>query len=75
MFYFAFKIPAVKKAFDIDICLDTGLCAQGLEINTQNGLIKINEENCLKYSWKWNAKNNYCKISNTKFRPKEIIYE
>ncbi len=47
---------------DKDFCLDTSICKEGLEINTEYGLIKINKENCLKYNWKWDDKNKYCNM-------------
>jgi len=62
MFYFSFDIPEIKKADDLDTCLDVGICAQSLEINTEYGLVKINQENCLKYHWEWNEKNKSCYI-------------
>lgn len=62
MFYFSLDIPEIKRAGDIDTCLDVGICAQGLEINTEYGLIEINQENCLRYHWKWNEKGKSCYI-------------
>lgn len=62
MFYFSFNIPEIKKMDDLDTCLDVGICAQGLEINTEYGLVEINQENCLRYNWKWNDKSKYCYI-------------
>ena len=50
----------IKKIINTDVCLDSGFCAENLEINTEYGLIKINKENCLKYGWKWDEKNIYC---------------
>ena len=55
-------LPSVMHQLDIDTCLDTGVCAEGLEINTEYGRIKINKENCLKYSWKWNKDRNSCNL-------------
>ncbi|MBQ4646769.1 MAG: hypothetical protein IJB79_05415 [Candidatus Gastranaerophilales bacterium] len=62
IFYFSFNIPGIKRANDLDTCLDIGICAQGLKINTEYGLAKINQENCLKYHWKWNEKSKSCYI-------------
>ena len=62
MFYFSFNIPEIKKMNDLDTCLDVGICAQGLEINTEYGLVEINQENFLRYHWKWNKKNKSCYI-------------
>lgn len=56
--------PEVKYAFDYDTCLDMNYCAEGLEINTNQGKMKINKENCLKHGYKWNDKKKYCIINN-----------
>ena len=47
---------------DKDICLDSGICREGLIINTQYGEISINKENCIKYNWLWNDEKRFCKI-------------
>lgn len=47
---------------DLDFCLDTSTCKQGIEINTEHGLIKINKESCLKYNWTWIEERDYCKL-------------
>lgn len=62
MLYFSFDIPEIKKNNNLDACLDVGICGQGLEINTEYGLVKINQENCLRYHWKWNKKSKSCYI-------------
>ena len=48
---------------DKDFCLDTGICAENLQLNTEYGLITINEETCNKYHWKWDAKRHYCNLN------------
>lgn len=53
----------IKKFINTDVCLDSGLCAENLEINTEYGLIKINKENCLKYNWKWDEKKKHCNLN------------
>ena len=45
---------------DKDFCLDTGVCKENLQLNTEYGLITINEETCKKYNWKWDSKRRYC---------------
>ena len=45
-----------------DYCLDTNICKEGLSINTEYGLLKINKSNCLKYNWKWNDKFKTCNM-------------
>ena len=47
---------------DKDFCLDSDICAENLQINTEYGLITINEETCNKYNWKWNSQMHYCNI-------------
>ena len=61
-FGFLDLLPSVKKQFDIDDCLDSGACAEGLFINTEYGKIEITKENCQKYNWTWNEKRKYCKL-------------
>lgn len=56
--------PEVRYAFDLDNCLDMGICAEGLEVKTEHGLIKINKESCLKYGFEWNEKKLYCYLRN-----------
>ena len=48
---------------DKDFCLDSGICAENLQLNTEYGLITINEENCKKYNWKWDSKRRYCRVN------------
>ena len=48
---------------DKDFCLDTGVCTEGLELNTEHGRIKINKENCLKYNYKWNDERKTCNLN------------
>ena len=47
---------------DKDSCLDTGICKQGLEVNTEYGLIKINKETCTQYNWQWIEEYKICNI-------------
>lgn len=56
------KMFPIYKVVDEDICLDMGLCKEGLEVNTEYGKIKINEKNCKKYHWVWNEEKRYCKV-------------
>ena len=48
---------------DLDFCLDTGNCAEKLQLNTEYGLITITEESCKKHNWKWNSKRRYCNVN------------
>lgn len=45
-----------------DACLDMNICNEGLKVNTEYGLITINEENCQKYNWHWDSKNKRCNL-------------
>ena len=47
---------------DIDICLDTGYCKEGLFLNTQSGQIIVNQENCVKNNGIWMSDEKYCKF-------------
>lgn len=47
---------------DKDFCLDSGICAENLQLNTEYGMITITEESCKKYNWKWNSKRRYCNV-------------
>ena len=49
-FGFLDMLPSVKKQLDIDDCIDSGSCAEGLFINTEYGKIEITKENCQKYN-------------------------
>ena len=48
---------------DKDVCLDSSVCKEGLGINTEYGLVKINKENCLKYNWFWDDKKKSCNLN------------
>lgn len=61
-FGFLDLLPSIKKQLDIDDCLDSETCAEGLFINTEYGKVEINKENCLKYNWTWNEEQQYCKL-------------
>ena len=61
LFILIFGVFYVIKE-DKDICLDSGICREGLIINTQYGEISINKENCIKYNWLWNDEKRFCKI-------------
>jgi hypothetical protein len=48
---------------DKDFCLDTAICKEGLEINTEHGRILVNKENCEKYNWIWDDENKMCDMN------------
>ena len=45
---------------DQDVCLDTGLCKEGLELNTENGIITINDQTCKENNGIWIAEKQVC---------------
>jgi hypothetical protein len=47
---------------DVDFCLDTSICKEGFEINTEYRKILVNKDNCLKYNWKWIEEGHYCNM-------------
>ena len=61
IFIYLFKIYLSDEQ---DFCLDTNICKEGTVINTEYGLIKINSENCIKYSWKWDKVSKRCDMNN-----------
>ena len=52
---------------DLDFCLDTGVCQEGLTLNTEKGRIVVNKENCLDYNGKWDEKYTRCHFLRPKF--------
>lgn len=45
---------------DQDVCLDTGLCKEGLELNTENGIITINDQTCKENNGIWIVEKQVC---------------
>ena len=64
--------PILPKS---DYCLEDGDCKVGRTIIINNKEILIDKNSCIENNWDWYEKSQYCKIKNTKFYPKEIIYE
>ena len=58
-----------------DYCLEDGDCKAGRINIINNKEILINKNSCIENNWDWYEKSQYCKIKNTMFHPKEIIYE
>ena len=54
-FYYLYVYKSEK-----DFCLDTGACKNGTVINTEYGVVEINEQTCIQYGWKWNKDTEYC---------------
>ena len=55
-------LPEIQKEFDIQDSLDNSNYTEGAKVNSQQGTITINKENCLKYDWKWDEKRKICKV-------------
>lgn len=55
-------LPEIQKEFDIQNSLDNSTYTEGAKVNSQQGTIIINKENCLKYDWKWDEKRRICKV-------------
>jgi len=47
---------------DIDLCLDTGYCSEGIEISTQYGKIRINKQTCNENNFRWIEEDKSCLI-------------
>lgn len=47
---------------DKDVCLDTGFCKAGLELNTGKGNIIVNQQTCIENDGIWNNEKNVCKF-------------
>ena len=63
LIYFIYLILIALIDIDKDTCLDSSFCKEGLEINTEYGLVKINKENCLKYNWFWDDEKKSCNLN------------
>ncbi len=59
---FTTYLPEIQKEFDIQDSLDNSNYTEGAKINTRQGIITINKEDCLKYDWKWDEKRKMCKV-------------
>lgn len=59
----SFKIPSVVKVFEMDYCIDTGICPEGFKTKNDDGIpFEINKENCIKYGYKWYEEENTCNL-------------
>ena len=52
---------------DLDFCLDTGVCQEGLPLNTEKGKIIVNKDTCLDHNGKWDEKYTRCHFQRPKF--------
>ncbi len=65
----------MPNLFKSDYCLEDRDCKAERIIIIDNKEILINKNSCIENNWDWFEKSQYCKIKNTKFYPKEVIYE
>ena len=65
LYFLCLKLfPSVKHVFDLDTCLDIGICKEGI-INMQdkNGKsIPITKENCINNDYNWIEKYKSCDL-------------
>lgn len=47
---------------DIDACLDSGFCKEGLTLNTEHGQIIVNEKTCKEENGTWIEKRKTCQF-------------
>ena len=47
---------------DLDFCLDTGCCKEGLIVNTEYGKIEINKQICQQFDWSWDEEFQRCQL-------------
>ena len=59
---FLFILPAVNYAFEVDTCIDIGVCKEGIETKIDGQLIEINKENCLLHNKEWDDNINSCYV-------------
>ena len=52
---------------DLDFCLDTGVCQEGLSLNTEKGKIIVNKDTCLDHNGKWDEKYTRCHFPRPKY--------
>ena len=53
-------ITLLFSSKDKDVCLDTGFCKEGLEVNTRGYTIIINEQTCKANEGIWITKKKIC---------------
>ncbi len=55
-------LPDVKTHYNQDICLDSGICSEGIKVKTEKAEFIITKENCIKYGYEWNEKRRDCNL-------------
>lgn len=46
-------MPLYDNFLDINLCVDMGICKQGIKMKIDGELVEINEQNCKKYNKLW----------------------
>jgi len=60
-----FLIPCkyfYTKFVEINMCIDIGICTEGIKTKIDGDLIEINEENCKRYNRIWIEETKSCKL-------------
>lgn len=59
-------IFAVTKLYDrfieLNMCVDMGLCAEGLTVQTPDGKLPMSKDVCEKNHWKWDETKGLCNV-------------
>ncbi len=55
-------LPNVDKVLNIDMCIDTGVCVEGIPWGVGDDRIIINKETCENNNWKWYDDRNVCNM-------------
>lgn len=51
---------------DKDACLDSGWCKEGMQVNTENGCIIVNEKSCIQNNGIWKPNKKVCHFNKNK---------
>lgn len=51
---------------DKDVCLDSGWCKEGMEINNENGCFIINKKSCIENGGIWKSDKKICHFKSAK---------
>lgn len=54
--------PLYTKFVQINMCLDVGICAEGIKTKIDGNLVEINKENCIKYNRIWIEETKVCNV-------------
>ena len=66
-FLFSFFSPSSIYANKTNLCLDSGICSEGLETKNYDGeLFLINKDSCLKYGYEWIVDEKACNLRGKK---------